>query len=91
MWEFQTPWKKRKRRDSENFTAQEETTHFIALGTSSGSILLYSIATAQVETTIENDTGHSVSCITWEHSNGVYVGAEQFILQFDLKKRSVKR
>lgn len=70
---------------------EEETSKFLALGTSSGSLMVYSLSTTEVETTINSATSHSLTCLTWDKSNGIYAGAEQHVLQFDIKQKCVKR
>lgn len=70
---------------------QEETSHYLVFGTNSGSLLLYSLASTQVETTVNSGTSYPISCLSWEQTNGVYTGADQFIIQFDLKDKCVKK
>lgn len=61
------------------------------LGTSSGSLLVYSIAKGNLEYKIHSGTSQCVSCVSWSEGNLTYAGAEQLILCFDLETRSIKR
>lgn len=66
-------------------------TPYVALGTSSGSLLLYSIAKADLELKIDSETSQHVGCLSWCEGGVVYSGADNLILCFDLEKRAVKR
>lgn len=81
-----SPRKKIKRRNS-----IEEDTYTIALGTTSGTILLYSIDNAELLDTISSDTNYNITCITHQDGDILYSGAEQYILQWNLSEKVMKQ
>ncbi|XP_050312161.1 WD repeat-containing protein 43 [Anthonomus grandis grandis] len=75
--------KKKKRKE-------EPTLPNIILGTTSGIVLIYSIAKANVEYTVDSSTGSQVNCLS-VNSNGIlYSGADQNILEWNLKKKEIQ-
>lgn len=82
-----SPRKKVKRRNS--YTGTDP---YIALGTSSGTLLVYSIVKANVHFNISSDLNQSVTCLSWKNFSPLLAaGVEQYIIFWDLEKRSIKR
>ncbi|KAJ8926553.1 hypothetical protein NQ314_021069 [Rhamnusium bicolor] len=76
--------KKKKRRESElNFSPN------IALGTTSGILLVYSISKADLDYTVNSETSQSVNCLSSVDSSIVYSGADQDIFVWNLHKRKL--
>ncbi|XP_075987945.1 WD repeat-containing protein 43 [Anticarsia gemmatalis] len=69
-----------------------EETHCIALGTTSGKILIYSVAQAKVETVLSNESNQtSITTLDWQRKYGLYsCNKENFVYEWDLNKSSVK-
>lgn len=82
-----SPRKKIKKRHS------QDTTHttYIVLGTSTGSLLVYSIAKGDLDFKINNETSQRINCLSWCEDSTVFSGAENQIICFDLERKAVKR
>ncbi|XP_018327212.1 WD repeat-containing protein 43 [Agrilus planipennis] len=76
--------RKKKKRDS------LEVAPYIALGTSSGKLLLYSVGKADLESNINSNTNQSINCLSWNVGNLIYSGVEQNIICWDLEKKSIR-
>lgn len=63
----------------------------IVLGTTSGIVLVYSIAKAQIDFSIDSNTNSQVNCLSAANDNLLYSGADQNILEWNLKKKELKR
>lgn len=61
------------------------------LGTSAGSLLVYSLAKGDLEFKISSETSQRIGCLSWCEGGTVFSGAENLILCFDLESRTVKR
>ncbi|KAF2897424.1 hypothetical protein ILUMI_08750 [Ignelater luminosus] len=77
--------RKKKRRESLNVTAP-----FVALGTSSGLLLLYSISRANLDFTIDSETNQSISCLSWNDGTILYSAIDQNIVSWNLDKRTIR-
>lgn len=75
-----TPRKKKREEPSSN----------IVLGTSSGLLLVYSISKADVDCSINSNTGEAITCLSSNSSKTVYSGSEQNVIVWDLDKKSVQ-
>lgn len=78
--------KKKKRRDS--IAGMFSST--IALGTTSGRLLVYSIAKGELMFDIDSGTSKYVSCLS-SFKDTVYSAAEHEVLCWDLSKKCIKR
>ncbi|XP_060519596.1 WD repeat-containing protein 43 [Cylas formicarius] len=76
--------KKNKKKDHINLDPN------IALGTSSGLLLIYSIGKANVSLTLDSKTNSSVNCLSPVDENVIYSGADQHIFLWNIKRRTVK-
>ncbi|CAH0546158.1 unnamed protein product [Brassicogethes aeneus] len=76
--------KKKKRRESISEPGAK-----IVLGTTSGSLLVYSIAKANVECSINSNLSQGITCISIDEANKAYTGADQDVLVWNLTKRSM--
>lgn len=63
----------------------------LALGTSSGLLLVYSISKADLEYSISSGTSQSICCLSSTDNTTLYSGEEQNILEWNLDKRKLKR
>lgn len=80
-----SPLKKVKKRHS-----LDETCPYIILGTNVGSLLIYSIAKANLEYKIDGTTSQPILCISCLKEIA-YSGNDQYILKWDLEERTIKR
>ncbi|KAJ8959403.1 hypothetical protein NQ318_022091 [Aromia moschata] len=76
--------RKKKRKDSESNYYPN-----IALGTTSGQLIVYSISKANVECTINGNTNQSINCLSTVDHATVYSGSDQSILVWSLHKRKL--
>ncbi|KAJ8707952.1 hypothetical protein PYW08_010318 [Mythimna loreyi] len=69
-----------------------EETHCIALGTTSGKILIYSVAQAKVETVLSNEnTSSAISTLDWHRSYGLYsCNKENNICEWNLHNSTIR-
>lgn len=87
LFQAGTPRKKIKKRHSQDSIHST----CVVLGTSTGSLLVYSIAKGDLECKINSETSQRIGCVSWCEGNAVFAGAENLILRFDLETRAVKR
>ncbi|XP_038217284.1 WD repeat-containing protein 43 [Zerene cesonia] len=65
-------------------------TQCIALGTTHGKILLYSVAQAKVETVIEKGT-KKIESLDWLRNHGLFsISVDQVVTEWDIRRSSVK-
>ncbi|ERL83325.1 WD repeat-containing protein 43-like [Dendroctonus ponderosae] len=62
----------------------------IILGTTSGIILIYSIAKGGIENTINSNTNLPVNCLSAVNDHLLYSGADNNILEWNIKDRNIK-
>ncbi|XP_021183408.3 WD repeat-containing protein 43 [Helicoverpa armigera] len=69
-----------------------EETHCIALGTTSGKILIYSVAQAKVETVLSNEnTSTAISTLDWHRKYGLYsCNKENNVCEWDLHSSLIR-
>ncbi|KAF9408676.1 hypothetical protein HW555_011709 [Spodoptera exigua] len=69
-----------------------EETHHIALGTTSGKILIYSVAQAKVETVLSNENSHSgITSLDWHAKYGLYsCSKENSLCEWDLQSSLIR-
>uniref|UniRef100_A0A2A4J052 Small-subunit processome Utp12 domain-containing protein n=1 Tax=Heliothis virescens TaxID=7102 RepID=A0A2A4J052_HELVI len=69
-----------------------EETHCIALGTTSGKILIYSVAQAKVETILSNEnTSTAISTLDWHRKYGLYsCNKENNVCEWDLHSSLIR-
>lgn len=79
-----TPRKKMKKRSS-----QEIQTPSILLGTTSGSLFVYSIAKGELECKIDSGTSQPILCVS-SSERDVYTGGDQYIVSWDIEEKFVK-
>lgn len=60
------------------------------LGTTSGSLFVYSIAKGELECKIDSGTSQPIVCVTSSEGD-VYTGGDQHILSWDIEEKVVKR
>lgn len=77
--------KKKKKRES-----TEATVPYIVLGTTTGVLLCYSIANANICFTISAKVNQEITCLSWNNGNILYSGSNQTILQWDLEKQILR-
>lgn len=75
--------KKRKVDDSDPKT--------LALGTSGGSVALYSLSEGKVISTLTDGHIHPVSSLCWTNDAGLYSTAGSEVAHWDISKRKIKR
>lgn len=63
----------------------------MVLGTSAGSLLVYSLAKGDLDYTITSEAGQRIGCLTWCEGDTVFSGADNLILCFDLEHKVVRR
>ncbi|KAF5296378.1 hypothetical protein FQA39_LY12497 [Lamprigera yunnana] len=83
--EIHTP-RKKKRRDS-----LDATTPFIAMGTTSGKLLVYSIGKGDMNSVIDSKTNLPITCMSWIEGAIVYSAVDWNIYSWDLKKNSSEK
>ncbi|XP_045457412.1 WD repeat-containing protein 43 [Melitaea cinxia] len=73
-------------------SVSEGETQCIALGTSSGKILLYSISQAKVETVLKDDKkNHKIQSLDWHRKYGLFsCSNENYIQEWDIQSSSVR-
>ncbi|KAF7269513.1 WD repeat-containing protein 43 [Rhynchophorus ferrugineus] len=76
--------KKKKRKEDPNLTPN------IVLGTTSGIILVYSLSKANVDYTIDSNSNLQIDCLSTANGILVYTGANQNILEWNLRKKNLK-
>ncbi|XP_018566878.1 WD repeat-containing protein 43 [Anoplophora glabripennis] len=76
--------KKKKRRESNSNLCPN-----IVLGSTSGLLLVYSIANANLECTINSQTSQSINCLSTIDSSIVYSGADQDVFIWNLQKQKL--
>ncbi|KAI5633429.1 dip2/Utp12 family domain-containing protein [Phthorimaea operculella] len=86
------PSQKGARRKS---VSEDQETQCIALGTTSGKILIYSVAQAKVETVLEERNNEisrsSITSIDWHKKYGLYsVNKESVVIEWDLQSSNVR-
>lgn len=82
------PWKRRKKK---SIAEEAETRGIVAMGSVNGSITLYDIATASVNTKLENGHSSSITAITWSAGSGLYsAGQDHHIIEWNLQENAVK-
>ncbi|CAB3247231.1 unnamed protein product [Arctia plantaginis] len=69
-----------------------EETYYIALGTNTGKILIYSVAQNKIETVLSNETTQSgINTLDWHRKYGLYsCNKENQIYEWDLNSSSVR-
>lgn len=68
-----------------------EEVNCIALGTTSGKILIYSVAQAKVETVLTNNTSQAISTLDWQRKYGLYsCNKDNNVFEWDLNNSSVR-
>ncbi|KAF5295879.1 hypothetical protein FQR65_LT10367 [Abscondita terminalis] len=77
--------RKKKRKDS-----LDSTTPIVALGTTSGKLLVYSVGKGDLDFTIDSKTSSSINCISWNDGAIIYSAVDQNIVSWNLEKRWVK-
>lgn len=82
-----TPKKKRKSKFSEDGNVE-----IVALGTTSGNILLYNTATGDVENQLSKGHGASVRSLSWNCSNSLFSCSDDgHIVEWNISEKSVSR
>ncbi|XP_044257003.1 WD repeat-containing protein 43, partial [Tribolium madens] len=76
--------RKKKRRES-----LKESNVCIALGTSNGHLLVYSLVKGDLEFTIDSTTSQSINCLSSKNDEFVYSGADTHVIVWNLTKRNV--
>ncbi|XP_030763020.1 WD repeat-containing protein 43 [Sitophilus oryzae] len=76
--------KKKKRKEDPSLAPS------IVLGTTSGLILVYSLSKAGVDYTIDSNTHLQINCLSTVDGSLLYSGADQEILQWNLRKKTLK-
>ncbi|XP_050555697.1 WD repeat-containing protein 43 [Spodoptera frugiperda] len=69
-----------------------EETHHVALGTTSGKILIYSVSQAKVETVLSNENSHSgITSLDWHSKYGLYsCSKENSVCEWDLQSSLIR-
>ena len=62
----------------------------VAMGTRSGSVVLYSIAEGGVVGTLQDAHKAAVNCITWEKEADLFTCATDYIVHWDVSNKSVR-
>ncbi|GLH15348.1 WD repeat-containing protein 43 [Gryllus bimaculatus] len=82
-----TPKKKKKIKSSE----QSKETDVVAIGTSSGSIHLYCIASGSVLDSLEGGPTTSVNCLSWSRGTNLFSCAGETIVEWGVGCKTLKR
>uniref|UniRef100_A0A1Y1KTT8 Small-subunit processome Utp12 domain-containing protein n=1 Tax=Photinus pyralis TaxID=7054 RepID=A0A1Y1KTT8_PHOPY len=77
--------RKKKRKDSTSTSLPA-----IALGTSTGKLLVYSISKGDLDYTIDSETSLPIKCMSWCDGAILYSAIDQNIVKWNLEKRWVK-
>ncbi|KAK4873052.1 hypothetical protein RN001_015081 [Aquatica leii] len=77
--------RKKKRKNSLDLTEP-----VIALGTSSGKLLIYSIGKGDLDYAIDSKTNLPINCISWTDGAILYSAVDQNIISWNLEKRFIK-
>lgn len=83
--------KKKKRRSSVSEPSKQE--DIVAIGTSSGSILLYSIIKADIQAQLDKGHSDSVNDLCWDEERGYLYscGSDHHVIQWDVSTANVKQ
>lgn len=82
-----SPQKGPKRKQS--FSEQE--TQCIALGTSNGKILIYSVSQAKVENVLEDKSNNNIVALDWHRKYGLYSSNKSgFVFEWELQSGTVR-
>lgn len=87
LFSFQPGSPRKKRRKASISESQPR----IALGTSNGRLLIYSLLKADLEYVVDSKTSQSISCLSLNNSEVVYSGADTSVIVWNLSKKEVSR
>lgn len=69
----------------------EVETHCIALGTSNGKVLLYSVSQAKIETVLTDSNNNRVLTLDWHKKYGMFsCTSDNYVQEWDLQSSKVK-
>ncbi|BES88811.1 Dip2/Utp12 Family [Nesidiocoris tenuis] len=77
-------WKSRKRK------LESSKSNVIVIGTSNGTIAMYSIVEGKVVSTLQGGHPASVESTAWSREQGLFSASEKHVVQWDLEKKEVK-
>ncbi|XP_049963453.1 WD repeat-containing protein 43 isoform X2 [Schistocerca serialis cubense] len=82
---------KKKRRSKSSLESAEKNVSVIAMGTTAGNVLLYSIAVGDVEAQLQGGHSGSVTCLSWSSGSHLYSGgADAHVTEWAINDGSVK-
>lgn len=66
-------------------------THCVALGTTNGKVLLYSVSQAKIETVLTNTDSNKIQSLDWHKKYGLFsCTANNIVYEWDLQESKVK-
>ncbi|XP_076100373.1 WD repeat-containing protein 43-like [Mytilus galloprovincialis] len=87
-----TPKKKKKRKSLSDDSAEQEKNDIVAIGTSSGNILLYSIVKADIQSQLDKGHSESVNDLCWDENQGYLYSCsnDHNVIQWDVSTANVR-
>lgn len=81
----------KKRRKSSGDGRKAKGSPMIAVGTKSGSIVLYNIAEGGIVGTLQDAHKAAVKCISWEKEADLFTCATDYIVHWNVSNKSVRK